>query len=163
MPTPPHGSRAASARLVPVSRPVEDDDELRVRLVVDGVRGMLRSGQVDVDSAIGVFRAATSLAASWDVAARALELLAAGADGVSGTDDDVIPEKTMRVISFLLRQGVVRDLVAWLGGVLSPEDAAVDPAPAEEPAGSVAPTVAAAPAAPAPWWSRLCGGRAPAA
>lgn len=148
---------AASARLVPVSRPVDDDDEIRVGLVVDGVRGMLRSGQVDVDSAIGVFRAATSLAASWDVAARALELLAAGADGVSGTDDDVIPEKTMWVISFLLRQGVVRDLVAWLGDLVDLSPAAEEPPePAVEPTaeGSVAPTVAAQPPR-RPWWRCL--------
>lgn len=41
-----------------------------------------------------------------------LKIIAAGADGVAGTADDVIDAKTMRQLQFMLENNIVQDMVS---------------------------------------------------
>lgn len=85
----------------------------RVRQVAQKVRDMIAGGGVNVASAFDILRTAASVGASWEIAEEVLVEIAKGADGVSGTADDLIPAQTLEVIRFLLNNGVVRDIVTW--------------------------------------------------
>lgn len=98
------------ADVVPVATPAHTE---RVRLVACKVRDLIASGKVDVSSAFEILKTAAAVGASWEVAEEALVELAKGADGLAGTSDDLIPEHTVEVIKFLLRNGVVHDIVSW--------------------------------------------------
>lgn len=77
------------------------------------IRQQIAAGSLDPASAVGIIRAAASLGASWDTVEAVVAELAKGADGIAGTEDDVIPPSTVALLSALLRSGVVRDMAAW--------------------------------------------------
>jgi len=91
------------------------------------VRAMIASGQVNPLSAIDIIRTAASVGASWDVVEDVVAEIAKGADGIAGTQDDLIPASTVNMLSALLHSGVVRDIVAWAGAELSSGDPATRP------------------------------------
>lgn len=85
----------------------------RIRAIARYVRGAIEDGTVDPTSAFGIIQSVATAGASWEIVESVLDLLAKGADGIAGTQDDVIPETTMIVLRIMLRHRVVRDLAAW--------------------------------------------------
>lgn len=91
-----------------------------VREVGDKIRDMIRSGNLNPFSAIDIIRAATKIGASRDAVEEIVTEVAKGADGIGGTEDDLIPMATLDILRTLLRSGIVRDLVAWVYDLVSP-------------------------------------------
>lgn len=85
----------------------------RVRIVASYVRELIARGDVDATSVFGILSNAACIGGSWAVAEEVLVELAKGADGISGTTDDLIPPMTVQLIKVMVRHGVVRDIVAW--------------------------------------------------
>lgn len=81
--------------------------------LADKVRALMAGGKVDMGSAVQIIRAAAEVGASWDVVEDVITEIAKGADGVSGTADDLIPHATLTMLLALLHSGVVRDMAAW--------------------------------------------------
>lgn len=106
-----------------------------VKEVADKVRALVAQGALNPFSVVDIIRSAARVGASWDAVEDVVTEIAKGADGIGGTADDLIPLPVMALISTMLSNGVVRDIVAWA--------TEVDPA---APGGK-----------PAPWWKRLCG------
>lgn len=92
-------------------KPINEAPEIRA--IADKVRAMMADGQVDMTSAVQIIRAAAAVGASWDAVEDVITEIAKGADGVSGTADDLIPQATLNMLVALLHSGVVRDMVAW--------------------------------------------------
>lgn len=99
--------------------PVPEIDP-KVAEVAAAVRAMIADNRVDPLSAIGILRAAAAVGASWDVVEDVVREIAKGADGISGTADDLIPASTINMLSALLHSGVVKDIVAWAVEVGAP-------------------------------------------
>ena len=62
-------------------------------------------------SAVDIIVAITKAAGSKQEAIEALQKLARGQDGVTGTDDDVIPQQVVDVLAFLIENDVASDIV----------------------------------------------------
>lgn len=107
-----------------------------VKEVADKVRALVAQGALNPFSVVDIIRSAARVGASWDAVEDVVTEIAKGADGIGGTADDLIPLPVMALISTMLSNGVVRDIVAWA--------TEVDPA-------------APVDGKPAPWWKRLCG------
>lgn len=81
--------------------------------IAETVRGMIATGTLDPGSAVGIIKAVATVGASWDVVEDVVAEIAKGADGIAGTEDDLIPASTLSMLSALLHSGVVRDMVGW--------------------------------------------------
>lgn len=99
-------------------KPIDETDP-KIRAIADKVRAMMTGGQVDMGSAVQIIRAAAAVGASWDVVEDVITEIAKGADGVSGTSDDLIPQGTLTMLLALLHSGVVRDMAAWAAEMTS--------------------------------------------
>lgn len=117
----PHFQTTVSQALPPPATTTTTTDP-RVADIAARLRAQIAAGQLDPGGAVAIIRAAAGLlggdraAASWDLVEDVIAELAKGADGVSGTQDDLIPPPTAAMLSALLHGGVVRDMVAWATG-----------------------------------------------
>ena len=82
--------------------------------VAAAVRELIATGRVAPFSAVAIIRAAARAGASWDAVEDVVATIAKGADGIGGTADDLIPMSTLAMLTSLLHNGVVRDLVTWV-------------------------------------------------
>jgi HEAT repeat protein len=97
----------------------EAERQLKSRELADRVRALIANGDVDVNSAVQLIRAAADVGASWSAVEDVMIEIAKGRDGVAGTADDLIPESTVNLLKVLLHSGVVRDIAAWAAEGLS--------------------------------------------
>lgn len=110
--------------------------------VAAAVREQIATGQLNPFSAVAIIRAAAAAGSGWDAVEDVVTAIAKGADGIGGTADDLIPMATLAMLTSLLHNGVVRDLVAW---ALEAPDGTPGGAPDGAPGG-----------AKRKWWRRLC-------
>lgn len=85
-----------------------------VKDIADTVRGMVKQGGVSPFSVMEIVAVAYKLSPEWETVEDIVSEIAKGADGVSGTQDDLIPAATLHVLVMLLRNGVVRDIATWM-------------------------------------------------
>lgn len=91
----------------------------QARAFADKVRQLLAKGSINPQSAVEIVRAAGAVGARWETVEEVIQELARGADGISGTADDLIPPDTLGVLLMMLHSGVVRDLAGWMADVSS--------------------------------------------
>ena len=104
-------------------QPRENQIDPHVAEAAARVREMIAQGCVDTSSAVAIVRAAAAAGVTWDSVEDVVAEIAKGADGISGTADDLIPAATLDMLTSLLNSGVVRDVVSWASDLAS---AAVD-------------------------------------
>lgn len=71
---------------------------------------------LDPKSVVQLVKDVSRLASNKEEALEALRLIAKGADGVSGTRDDIIPPATLKTVLMLMESGVLEELVVELRG-----------------------------------------------
>jgi len=111
---------------------------VQVQKAVVFIEEAILQKKMDVSSPMSIIAAALSVvqkigAMSLDeqkqVTLKAIERIAAGADGISGTDDDLIPVAVVQKISALLNADVVGSILDFIGGLPIPKEIAVGCAP----------------------------------
>ncbi len=93
------------------------DSRAQIKDIADKVRAMSKNREFNSASAIEIVRAVGRVSARWDIVEAVVEEIAKGPDGVIGTDDDLIPQKTLESLRALLDHGVVKDITDWISGV----------------------------------------------
>ena len=86
----------------------------RVAEIAALLRQQIAGGSLSPTSAVAIINTAASLGASWDIVEDVIAEIAKGADGISGTEDDIIPASTVSTLKTLLHGGVVRDMASWV-------------------------------------------------
>lgn len=66
---------------------------------------------VTPDNAVDVIRQVCLYAPTRDDAMRILDRIAAGADGIAGTSDDIMTQETLECLKLMAKQNIVSELV----------------------------------------------------
>jgi len=111
---------------------------VQVQKAVVFIEEAILQKKLDVSSPMGIISAALgivqnigamTLEEQKQITLKAIERIAAGADGISGTDDDLIPVAVVQKISALLNADVVGSILDFIGNLPVPKEIAVGCAP----------------------------------